>query len=825
MIAKESRIYTGVYPIDYTGLTRAGVNVSLFSRFRQDIYYKFSVCAKASIDSPFVLNAGIDYGYVIGSIGWGVFNDDSAFVDFKKGDILTFANATIAVPADYTVLSVSEDGKLISLSGTPFGASALNSINDHVTLSLKLDALNIDYIQTINSRLENQNFNSFANDTPETKRKLNVAGTTLLDDITGADANKITKGYNISYLSNALNTENIWEAEILITPSATAESYANVFWREGELENIETLSPPDRMFNDDQVFITRLSIQQVGKPLRRDLDFTSDQYNTHIPYFNKKLDGNETGLSIANLLIEDEATSEVSTGVEIGGSSLVSFTLNSSDIELTDLATKLNFCLLPIKDEYKINARTQKQNFCIDELVLDPDPPATPANGENYASGYGALRDVVFTKINDFQYDITFAVDLAGSTFTNQLAAAYTNKKALLCLNSFGEDETCLLIGVIDILISGNPPSEILEFSDYKYHSHTDTDATPDATPVDATTEEEFVIQKTINIDTATFTNATDTKILKVRQKLIARNSVTDESFDLDIVEFNVAGSGIFNGSASQLQIINQASSRNYTFNERWLKDNTLVSDIESFKLDEAVGIINLKIAGQIRWEYYLNKIGVSTAFYDTSVSKDGLNENFYRYNSAIANWNIYEQTEVECTFINPITGELNAAVYTDDNLITIRDYGQNATYTTKTIQTFNGATEITPNIINYDKTRVLATFENVDTIESVVVVIRAYIFENGTVQSVQHYSSWFETPVGSNVFSSTDGSNMVKVSSISLTKIEAECFIDGSLLTGVQKMVLVAWVKSPASTDFTKQFEDGEDFDFEDSFIYEFEF
>jgi len=118
-----------------------------------------------------------------------------------------------------------------------------------------------------------------------------------------------------------------------------------------------------------------------------------------------------------------------------------------------------------------------------------------------------------------------------------------------------------------------------------------------------------------------------------------------------------------------------------------------------------------LHLASRLRWEDWikLNYI-VSTfyTFYDNSLPQNGINEKWDRYTKNVS-WELVQVLEIA---VSDISGNQTITQLQSD--MQIHDYNEDGNISPKwtaTIQTFDGATEKTPNLSSVNNTKIVATF------------------------------------------------------------------------------------------------------------------
>lgn len=214
--------------------------------------------------------------------------------------------------------------------------------------------------------------------------------------------------------------------------------------------------------------------------------------------------------------------------------------------------------------------------------------------------------------------------------------------------------------------------------------------------------------------------------------KIKARNPVTEKEFDVDPFVYGVSDQNM-NFTLERIFHIPTDEVRKTIKIQRRTDLDVLEKEYYS-----------VQFPFKIRWEYWIKCLTANSAFFDALEPQNGLNQEWYRYASLLADWDLYYEIIID------LTKNGHDLQYTDENIIASYDYDSNAFWSPTSIKSYDGATELitagTQYIMGYKDTKIVAKFANATTggldLNDYVVNILIEIFEQGGVEGQRRMSS-----------------------------------------------------------------------------------
>lgn len=284
-----------------------------------------------------------------------------------------------------------------------------------------------------------------------------------------------------------------------------------------------------------------------------------------------------------------------------------------------------------------------------------------------------------------------------------------------------------------------------------------------------------------------------DVSIKNIRCGVRAKNTSTEEEFDIDEQIADFAGADVVNSleyiNLEQKRVFKQCSN---------IPDNTdkfrVSRDISSDSGDERYYDIYFPYMN--RWEYWIENLNVNDDFFDVDEPNNGKNEQWFRFGD-LANWDLFTFVEVTVT-VNGIEQE----PYVFENEFEIQDYLSGVNWTDEDILTFDeddnplvGSDEY---ILGYADTKVKATFTwdgagaaPADETE-VAMVFRLDTFENGGIVNSTYITSW-RVVGGSSQWKGTTSAGMIIITDEGGGVFSGEALIDYTKLSPFYKYSITA--------------------------------
>ena len=261
--------------------------------------------------------------------------------------------------------------------------------------------------------------------------------------------------------------------------------------------------------------------------------------------------------------------------------------------------------------------------------------------------------------------------------------------------------------------------------------------------------------------------------------KVRAYNSVTLESFDLMLQEFDLSSYPIIGGE----RVISINTTRGFKL---------ITASIRNLVYLKNTGTLNqylLKYAFKLRWEDWIQLITANTDFYDSTKINNNLNQKWSNYYDTVTNWEL-EILQI-ATVEDPLTG-----TSTDFNIISELDChnfaedGNTPPLWTVALETFEGAVSLGTNSnakysLTQD-TKIVATFTSVNALATSDIYGLIYIeqYQQGGIFNQWQLSSE-ELPAVNNWLKPITGQTKAKVTILDANHVKVEVMIDFTKVNG----------------------------------------
>jgi hypothetical protein len=450
------------------------------------------------------------------------------------------------------------------------------------------------------------------------------------------------------------------------------------------------------------------------------------------------------------------------------------FNIISTDSDFTN-DTKVSvgcFKLPQNQTEYQNNARLFQDNFLFTNVTGNSGGTEIP---DTEGTDLQTVTRVEFLRLdaNTIRIDIyfEFTQDALDIYFESQapklLIYATTSDVAETATED--SNKQALLVQILEF----DPTRNLNPREDVKFIRHyEDADDVGIESGITTFLEDECVL--ITDFYASTVSGVTDSYISEIRQQIIAKKTDGTEFILEDL--FWTTASPIGFGISQQ---INFESPRVFQIPET---EPRKTFSITTSGTPESIFRINYPF--MIRWEYWIQLLGVNSEFYNPSLPNNGLNQLWLNYQTG--DWAVYHRTIIRQV------SQSGAVVFNDfvsDLEIEINDYESNPAYTTKDVETYSedGSVEYfdAGNSRWYysltERTLVRAIFEKATSFdfENVYVVFGIEIFENGGIGGRRRFSSVWETDTPLTWFVPLTGANTVKLTNDVSTEIIAEAFLD----------------------------------------------
>ena len=422
----------------------------------------------------------------------------------------------------------------------------------------------------------------------------------------------------------------------------------------------------------------------------------------------------------------------------------VTFKINTNTDVLTGAAGRitLNFIVLPeVDNDYANRNQLMQENYCWDRVTLVCAASPTPANGEQFGTGYQVFSNATATQATNtcgVSVDITLGADVLAKlgTLSNGgfLIAAYATP--------FGDeatlaDYTTVLVDVNEIDYSIGDGSLAIT-TDLLYHDQ--NDSTTVVTTPEFKVEDEIVADSLVLLDVATYPTA---QIDFIKPQIIAKKTGEPDVILLE-QEFNLQG----NPLDPTVRTINESPTTPFNVNANEIRHlfKCYRSKIDDIGVDELAYRVQYPFLW--RWEYWeaILLANLPAGWSDINEPNNGINNDWFRL-QGLTGWGIYYNVAAQVNYKG------NARVVETSTLLTTNDYDTVNDWGTPTFESFDGATQIDYSgdayIMQNKQTTINASFTYTggDPIDEtdVYMVARLIPVENGTYIANETISSVYD--------------------------------------------------------------------------------
>jgi hypothetical protein len=522
--------------------------------------------------------------------------------------------------------------------------------------------------------------------------------------------------------------------------------------------------------------------------------------------YNENFNNRPTNYTVASVTYSSGTEIELTTNE----TTFTAVITNTTDTPFSNNNTKfvLHFGRVPDQIDYTSNSENIDANFWNDRLVQTVGSAAI--NGINFGTDTQVFKDVVATFNSTSQITITGKIALASAIATSEpYAYEFSVSVQNHTLATADADKVTLLLDRNEFFVdTADPGMIVVEREGYIPHPYNDfavLNATPTVFPYD-----EAVSYVLAYIDLTG--RETDSILLStIVPKIVAFNSVSGASFNLELDSFNLSGASLVNG----YQFFDIVAPRQYQIPSNEIRKQIAIKRRTDLDTSSRI-FFEVAYPYQIRWEYWTALNGVNGAFFNTGQPNNGFNNNWLRYDSA-ANWSIKFELQINATKNG------SAQRYETSHPIEVVDFLSNTAFINETLRTklTSSNTDITPFIAEYQDcyaeakfTLLSGTFDLINT----VVVFFIEQFEQGGINGKQRMSSNY-TVIANSLYKDTVTLSLDNTNTI-LTAIAPINIAQFANLQG--DFTIVARLFYPAFED-GKQFEDEEFFQFQDNDIFQF--
>lgn len=389
------------------------------------------------------------------------------------------------------------------------------------------------------------------------------------------------------------------------------EFLINPFYVEGELPNLQNNVVPTLLAGLNSLkYVSRPEFRTVlSNPSSAKFQISENNLGS-VGWYNENFNGFNNLYNIKDVEYFETATpANSSDGLIVSTPTTARITverIGGSFLASERFGVAISY--LPLATEYQNTLTNQKTNFIYVD-AYNQEGAGTVAN--DFIAGLTATlsgSDLVI----DIQVSYSIAQQMRLTATSNYVIGINVADASL----SAGNTDEVMLIGDVNNYVKNADIPNLLNVTKFDIYPHNkiigiDSPVT-DLKP--AFNEDGVAIDGTLSIalDKDAFINT-------MELALIAFNTVTENSFDLDTFLFDIAGSVVSSGV--QQLIVN--SDRGY--NLLSTDQNTVVTlSVGSLVGDDQ--FYNLQIGQKIRWQDWINNLDADTIFFNASKLNDNLN-------------------------------------------------------------------------------------------------------------------------------------------------------------------------------------------------------
>ena len=455
------------------------------------------------------------------------------------------------------------------------------------------------------------------------------------------------------------------------------------FFLDGELSNLQNNIIPDYLDGLNTLkyvfcpeFLIVLSNPNTGKKK------IYEQQLGSVAWFNENFNGFTNDYAVVSVAYEDAVTGDPLEGISVSAKTKITTTverLSGSFSGAERFGAYVSY--LPEQNEYQDKITNLKANFLYDR--------AFNSAGLGGVTGSDFITDCSATIVSgelvvvtEVDYSTTQKTFLAGKVASSEASYLIGIEVGDNTLSSGNSDRVVLLAAAREYDEGADIP-DLMAFTKFNLFSHDEQIGvdTPSTNKV-AWNEEGLAIDFTFELDLNK-----SAEITTLDFKLLAYNTVTDETFDLDSYSYGV-GSAVVSGGVQQLI---KNSDRGYIlktgdqFNEVTLAVGTNTAGVQEY---------DGTFAQKMSWQEWIQNVDADTIFFDSA--EDNNNLNF-----KTSNYSLKENYEIRLAVSANVAGVSTLGVAGLTNYlflsptITVFNYEEDANVTpiwSCVIETFNNS-------------------------------------------------------------------------------------------------------------------------------------
>lgn len=526
-------------------------------------------------------------------------------------------------------------------------------------------------------------------------------------------------------------------------------------------------------------------------------------------WLNENFNGGINNYSLTSVSFVDKVSATSVDGVQIPDVTTVTAVIAGVNF---DSSTKfvLNHQLLASEDQYSgtdAQDNTYDTNFVFETLLQTVG--AASVDGD-YIENLVAVLDSSIQITLTFDINFNAAQQDRLSTIREYLLSVLIQDHNLSVASS---DQVCLKIDsqVYSKGQYGDDVPGLFDVENFKLYQHIEDDDVPTDghTSIEAYVEDKVLSEFDFWLDLSL-----GAVIEKIEPVIVAYNSVTGESFDLQRESYDLSTYTISGG----IQEITLSTTRGFLLKAG--SDFNKVSIVKGSKIGDKQ-YYAMKWAFAYNWQDYVALLTADPSFYDNSKLNDGLNLNSSNY-SEVGDWGIHMFIDA---FVSD--GTVTTTYRKRSPETPVFDYdtytGTNPWSVTK--QFLNQSdTDIGLTILNTEHTKLKYVFTNSvapDVGSGFQGVFRIEEYQNGGLLRIHELSTWL-SPAPNNLLIPLSGDAYARITKSPNNVLTLEAQIDKDLVVPGNQYQVTGRVFTALGT--TYDFEDGVSYEFEDGVDYEFE-
>ena len=407
----------------------------------------------------------------------------------------------------------------------------------------------------------------------------------------------------------------------------TQEFIINPFYLTEWLDNYNAGTIPDQLAGSKSFkHITRYEFRSALTNSNTSVIGVDSSQRGDVAWINENYNGYSNPYSISNITYQDTASSNPVDALQLKRKTTIKGRLNGSGFANTDTAGIYFFFGIDLSGRTDFEPSLQEQ-FLWDNNLAAMVAGTITATGANRIKRF--KLDFVSVSRIDFEADIEFTADeqaLVDPGFFNDTLGKYFI--GIQAANTNGVDtsnKVILQADWNDFIIDNDVPG-LVTFSNQMFRPHNINSNEIGFSDYKGWKQDGALFSCSMALDKTQNAN-----IKSITAKIIALNSVTGESFELQSYDFNLSDIVVVNASPSYQQLSLDATrgfklASGDQFNQVTMNFDVPVSGSQN---------VDLSCAFKFDWQSWVKLNGADTVFYDNAVDSKGMGDDASRYSLA----------------------------------------------------------------------------------------------------------------------------------------------------------------------------------------------